>query len=205
MMVFSTACSKSVPERLRALLFAALLIVPAWLFAAEIEVLKPQLTASEDGYVVAADFNFEINQRLEDAVAKGVVLHFVLEFELSKPRWYWLEEKAATRTQTYRLSYHALTRQYRVTTGGLHQSFSSLTDALQVFSRVRGWLVIEKGDKSVRPGETYDGALRMRLDLNQLPRPFQISALGNKEWSLASDWKTWAVTLPPPAPAVESK
>ena len=205
MMVSSTACSKSVPERLRALLCVALLVVPAWLLAAEIEVVNPQLTVGEDGYVVAADFNFEINQRLEDAVAKGVVLNFVLEFELSKPRWYWLEEKAATRMQTYRLSYHALTRQYRVTTGGLHQSFSSLADALLVFSRVRGWLVIEKGDKAVRPGDTYEATLRLRLDLNQLPRPFQISALGNKDWSLSSDWKTWAVTLPPAAPAVEAK
>ncbi len=203
MTVFSTACSKSVPERLRALLFVVLL-VPAWLFAAEIEVVKPQLTVSEDGYVVAADFNFEISQRLEDAVAKGVVLNFILEFELSKPRWYWLEEKAAIRTQTYRLSYHALTRQYRVTTGGLHQSFSSLADALLVFSRVRGWLVIEKADKAVRPAESYEAALRLRLDLNQLPRPFQISALGNKEWNLASDWKTWPVTLPP-LPAADAK
>ena len=190
-------------ERLRTLLLMALLMVPMWLCAAEIEVLNPQITQNEDGYVLAADFNFEINQRLEEAVTKGVVLYFVLEFELSKPRWYWLEEKAATRTQTYRLSYHALTRQYRVTTGGLHQSFSSLADALLVFSRVRGWLVIEKGDKALRPGETYEATLRLRLDLNQLPRPFQISALASKEWSLSSDWKEWSVTLPlaPVAPA----
>ena len=38
-------------------------------------------------------------------------------------------------------------------------------------------------------------ALRLRLDLNQLPRPFQITALGNKEWSLGSDWKLWQATL----------
>ena len=39
-------------------------------------------------------------------------------------------------------------------------------------------------------------ALRMRLDINQLPRPFQIAALGNKDWNLASDWKVWQATLP---------
>ncbi|MEN9480099.1 MAG: hypothetical protein RLZZ298_1494 [Pseudomonadota bacterium] len=198
-MVSTTACLKSVAKHLRSLLLGFALVFPAaLLWAAEIEVVNPQIVASEDGYVLSADFNFEFNQRLEEAVTKGVVLNFVAEFELSKPRWYWLEEKSVSRSQTYRLSYHALTRQYRVSTGGLHQSFTSLSDALLVFSRLRGWLVIEKSDKSVRPGEPYQAALRLRLDLNQLPRPFQISALGNKDWSLSSDWKSWQVSLPLP-------
>jgi hypothetical protein len=203
-MASTTAYLKSVAKHLRSLLLAVALVFPALLWAAEIEVVNPQIVVSEDGYVLSADFNFEFNQRLEEAVTKGVVLYFIAEFELSKPRWYWLEEKAASRSQTYRLSYHALTRQYRVSTGGLHQSFTSLSDALLVFSRLRGWLVIEKTDKSVRAGEPYQAALRLRLDLNQLPRPFQISALGNKEWSLSSDWKIWQVSLPVP-PAVDTK
>ncbi|MBL8431078.1 MAG: DUF4390 domain-containing protein, partial [Dechloromonas sp.] len=37
---------------------------------------------------------------------------------------------------------------------------------------------------------------RMRLDINQLPRPFQISAIGNRDWNLASEWKVWQATLP---------
>lgn len=204
MMVSITACLPSVTERFRALLLTLALIFPALLWAAEIEVINPQVVASEDGHVLSADFNFEFNQRLEEAVAKGVVLYFVAEFELSKPRWYWLEEKAVSRSQIYRLSYHALTRQYRVSTGGLHQSFSTLSDALLVFSRIRGWLVIDKSDKSVRVGEPYQAALRLRLDLNQLPRPFQITALGNKEWSLSSDWKVWQVSLSAPS-AVDAK
>jgi len=173
-------------------------MVPALVLAAEIEVANPQITASEDGYVVAADFSFELNERLEEAVTKGVVLYFVVDFEMTRPRWYWLDEKLISRSQTYRLSYHALTRQYRLSTGGLHQSFDSLSDALRMLSRLRNWLVIDKGTEKagVRVGETYTAAIRMRLDTNQLPRPFQIAALGNKDWNLASDWKVWQATLP---------
>lgn len=242
-MVFSTASSKSVPERgagacraspgedaaaslsageghslawwgcfglpvvmIRVLgvWLLGLLMVPAIALAAEIEVANPQLLPSEDGYVLSADFKFELNPRLEEAVTKGVVLHFVADFELSKPRWYWLDEKLATRSQTYRLSYHALTRQYRLSTGGLHQSFATLSETMLVLSRLRNWGVIERGEKGIRPGETYDAALRLRLDVTQLPRPFQITALGNKDWSLASDWKAWQATLAP-LPAQEAK
>lgn len=189
-------------ERLRyILIFLLLLPVLAW--AAEIEIANPQIVAGDDGYVVSADFKFELTPRLEEAVTKGVVLYFVVEFEMTRGRWYWFDEKLVSRSQTHSLSYHALTRQYRLSTGGLHQSFSSLSDALAVLSRLRRWTVIEKGDKLIQPGDSYSSALRMRLDFNQLPKPFQISALGNKDWNLSSDWKTWVASLP--LPAAEAK
>lgn len=196
MMVSSTACSKNVLDRLRrCLLLLAFLPVLGW--AAEIEVSAPQIGAGEDGYVLSADFAFELNQRLEEAVTRGVVLYFVADFELSRPRWYWLDEKVVSRSQTYRLSYHALTRQYRLSTGALHQNFASLSEALRMLAHLRNWVVVDRNDRAARAGEPYQAALRLRLDVTQLPRPFQISALGNKDWSLTSDWKTWQVMLPP--------
>lgn len=182
-----------------------LVLLPGAAWTAEVDVSNPQLLAGDDGYVLSADFRFDFNPRLEEAVAKGVVLYFVADFEMTRPRWYWLDEKLVSRSQTYSLSYHALTRQYRLSTGGgLHQSFSSLSEALSMLSRLRNWGVIERADKSVRPGEPYQAALRLRLDVTQLPRPFQITALGNRDWSLASDWKTWQATLPA-APPAEAK
>jgi len=190
-------------ERFRAWLGAVLAMLPALVLAVEIEIANPQITASEDGFVVSADFGVELNERLEEAVTRGVVLHFVTEFELTRPRWYWLDEKVVSRNRTHRLSFHALTRQYRLSTGGLHQSFDSLSEALRVLSRLRNWPVIDgRAEKPVvQAGDSYMAALRMRLDINQLPRPFQISALGNRDWNLASEWKVWQATLP----AVEAR
>ena len=196
-MASSTACSSSVRDRLCRWLLLAWLCLAAPLFAAEIEVANPQLTAGDDGYVLSADFAFDINSRLEEAVNRGVTLYFVAEFDLSRPRWYWLDEKLLSRSQTFRLSYYPLTRQYRLSTGGLHQSFASLTEALRMLSRLRNWVVIERGEKNIHAGESYQAAVSLRLDITQLPRPFQIAALGNKDWSLASERKSWQLTLPP--------
>ncbi|QLQ26609.1 MAG: DUF4390 domain-containing protein [Dechloromonas sp.] len=197
-MASTIASSKSMLEPLRSWLVAVVALLPVLALAVEIEIANPQITASEDGFVVSADFGFDLNERLEEAVSRGVVLYFVTEFEMTRPRWYWLDEKVVSRSQTQRLSYHALTRQYRLSRGGLHQSFDTLSEALRVLSRLRNWLVIDgRGEKAgVQAGDTYMAALRMRLDINQLPRPFQISALGNRDWNLASDWKVWQATLP---------
>ena len=75
-------------ERFRTWLVAFLALLPVLVLAVEIEITNPQIAASEDGYVVSADFSFELNERLEEAVTRGVVLYFVTEFEMTRPRWY---------------------------------------------------------------------------------------------------------------------
>jgi hypothetical protein len=197
----STACSKSVLEILRRFL-CLLVFLPTLAWTAEIGIREPRVVLSDEGYSLSADFEFELNSRLEEAVNRGVVLYFETEFELGRERWYWFDEKLISRSQTHRLSYHALTRQYRLSTGGLHQSFDTLSEALRMLRRLRNWLIIERGEITLDSGK-YQAALRLRLDVTQLPRPFQISALGNKDWSLAADWKIWSLKLPLPDPVGE--
>ncbi|MBS1107345.1 MAG: hypothetical protein H6Q91_2847 [Deltaproteobacteria bacterium] len=174
---------------------AALLWLALPVCADDIEVANARLTATDEGYALDADFEFNLNPRLEDALAKGVPLFFVIEFEAERPRWYWWNERVVQKTLQIRLSYNALTRQYRVSSGGaLSQNFGSLIEAQRAVARVRDWLVLERAQ--VKPDETFLIALRMRLDLSQMPKPFQVSAITNRDWVLASDWQRWRFTPP---------
>jgi hypothetical protein len=168
---------------------AACLAGPA--AADEITVADARLVAGDEGIVLSADFDFDLTSRLEDALDKGVPLYFVVDFELVRPRWYWLDERIGGTTLSTRLSFHALTRTYRLTTGALHQSFPTLGEALRTLGRVRAWTVLPK--EALRPDTDYRAYVRMRLDTTQLPKPFQVSALASREWNLASPWKQWTV------------
>lgn len=174
-------------------LFGLLLLLgSAAAAAADISVRNPHLTAGEEGYVLAADFDFALNARLEEAIAKGVPLYFVVDFELTRSRWYWLDEQVINRSQSFQLSYHALTRQYRLSRGALHQAFPTLDDALRILSRVRNWQVLDKG--ALKSDQSYFAAVRMRLDLSQMPKTFQVNALANRDWNLSADWARWTFT-----------
>lgn len=195
MTAFSTPCCKSRPDAwsLGRLLALALLLLCAPLAgAAEIEVKSAELAAGEEAWLLDAEFGIDLGQRLEDVVSRGVALYFVAEFELTKARWYWMDEHVAGRKQTWRLSYHALTRQYRLSSGALHQSFASLDEALRVLSRLRAWPVADKA--LLKTGEPYNAALRLKLDLTQLPKPFQVTAIGNKDWNITAEVKRWGFT-----------
>jgi hypothetical protein len=204
-MVFIMRCSKKQSDGFR-FLHAILHALPVLAFcfyalsvnAGGIDIRNPQLSSAEEGgYALSADFRIDFNARLEEAVARGVPLTFVLDFELESPRWYWSDEVIAKKSQTWKLSYHALTRQYRLSTGSLHQSFSSLENALQVLAHIRNWQVV---DANLKSGERYQANLRLRLDISQLPKPFQVSAFTNRDWNLDSEWVHWKFVVPPPAP-----
>lgn len=157
-----------------------------------IEARNVSVVQGDDALVVRADFEFELTQRLEEALTHGVALYFVVEFELVRPRWYWFDEKAASEKLTLRLAYHTLSRQYRVSRGALYQNFPTLAEALRTVGTVRDWVVVER--ERLKPEEGYVALLRMRLDTTQLPKPLQVSAFTSREWALASDWTRVAFT-----------
>ncbi len=193
----------------RIVLLIGIVAALAWLAAPaahadEIEVRAASLRAVEDGLVLDADFVFELTPRLAEVLVNGVPLYFRVDFELKRPRWYWVDEKAASKRLQLRLSYHALSRQYRLSTGLLQQNFATLDEALNVLKRLRNWLVV---DRTVGFSDAdYEAALRMRLDTTLLPKPFQLSALTSRELHLESPWKRFTVRSPKQLPApVESR
>jgi Domain of unknown function (DUF4390) len=192
MMVFFTPFWKRFD--LAALLLAFALAASS-VFAVQphgIEVERAAFVAADDHYVLEADIEIVLSAPLEDALKKGIPLYFTLEFELVRARWYWFNEKAIAQQQQYRLSFNALTRQYRIGVGAFYQNFPVLADALQFMSKVRRREDLESG--ALSKGTSYTAGLRLRLDTSQLPRPFNLNALGSREWSLGSDWYRWTVT-----------
>ncbi|HLS87012.1 MAG TPA: DUF4390 domain-containing protein [Burkholderiales bacterium] len=167
--------------------------------AAANEVEHVALRAEEAGFLLDADFSFELTPRLQEAVENGVPLYFAVDFELGRRRWYWFDEETASKTLRRRLSYHPLSRQYRVSAGLLHINFDSLREALDAISRVRNWLVVDRTVTFV--DDDYQAAVRLRLDTTLLPKPFQVSALTSRDLQLETPWKRFVLHSPAHVPA----
>ena len=177
--------------RVMAFAFAAALVAPLAM-AEGIAVKNVVLDAAEDGWSIDAEFDIHFSPRLEEAVNRGVPLYFVVEFELSRPRWYWFDEKPVVQSQTYKITYTPLLRQYRLSMGNTYQNFNSFEEVTRVLSRLRGWHVADKG--ALKKDQVYQAAVRMRLDTAQLPKPFQLNAIASRDWTLESDWHRWSMT-----------
>lgn len=187
--------ARSPSAALRAMAFALLVATfgPAAL-AEGIDVRTATIEPDDDGWNLEAAFDIQFSPRLEEAVNRGVPLYFVAEFELSRPRWYWFDEKPVVLTQTYKISYTPLLRQYRLTSGNgnNYQNFTRFEEVTRVLSRLRGWHVADKG--AMKKDQVYQASVRMRLDTAQLPKPFQVNAIASRDWTLASEWHRWTIT-----------
>jgi hypothetical protein len=182
------------------LLVTGLCLMPRLIHANEPEsITLSDLTltvAAEGSWTAQADVKVSLSPVLVEAVMRGVPLHFVSEFQLRKTRWWWLDKKIFSQSKTVRLSYHAVTQQFRVAVGGLHQmTYENLEEALSAAVSMRGWRIKEPLETPQGPGEVIDwGApnlearFRVRLDSAQLPKPLQINAITNRDWNLSSDW-----------------
>lgn len=168
-----------------------LALVAGFAFAQGIDVRRPTVTIADDHFLLDAQFDISLTGTLEEVLNKGVPLYFALDFELIRPRWYWFNDRVVHFHQDYRLSYNALTRQYRLGVGNVHQNFTTLAEALEVMSRVRRRQDVDPG--TLRKEATYIAGLRFRLDTSQLPKPFQLNALVAREWNVGTDWYRWTV------------
>jgi hypothetical protein len=153
--------------------FAVLLaLLPGGARAEGIELAQLATQRADDGLELSFTTRFELSRPAEDALHKGVPLYFVAEASVLRSRWYWRDARVARVERTWRLAWQPLTRQYRVSTGGLHQSFATLDEALTVLRGQALWRIAEPRD--IEDGGGYYLEFSYKLDVTQLPRPMQI-------------------------------
>ncbi len=151
-----------------------------------IKLKSAELERVDNDWLLNATFKIELSPGLEDAVQKGVVLYFQTEFDVTRSRWYWFDEKPALAQRLTRLSYQPMTQQYRIASEGFTFSAKTIFEALQAVGSIGGWRVID--GSQIDASKSYTAALRMTLDLSKLPKPFQVNALNNRDWNVSSDW-----------------
>ena len=174
--------------------------LPAWLLAlglavvlaawapsaqsASLELRDVEVQRGEDGLVLGFGARFELPRSVEDALLKGVPLHFMAEAKTYRSRWYWRDKHIATAVRSWRLAYQPLTRRYKVSFGSLSQNYESLNEAIAAVQRSVGWRLADP----LPPGDdNYYLEFSYRLDTTQLPRPLQIGVGGQADWNLSAE------------------
>jgi hypothetical protein len=171
--------------------------------APTVQVADLTLERVDDAYLLSTTLGFELPTPVEEALNKGVALYFLSQAEVFKERWYWYEKSVALQERHYRLSYHPLSRQWRLLSSSkpipnsglgvtLGVAYDDLQGALFAVKRLSNWRLVNAAD--IESGAKYHVDFRFKLDLTQFPRPLQIGTLGDSEWNLSA---TKSVRLTP--------
>ena len=194
---------------------ACLLLAPGPSLAAPTEISQLRVERADDGVYLSAIVRFDLPAVVEDALRKGIALFFVVEADVYRDRWYWTDPRVASAARTLRLAYQPLTGRWRVnivsglitSSSGLratlNQNYDTLPEALSAVQRMAHWKIAEAGEVDPEAPNTLE--VNFRLDLSQLPRPFQIGVAGQRDWTIAAQVKDRLrlipLAAPPPAAA----
>jgi Domain of unknown function (DUF4390) len=155
-----------------------------------------QVERSDGAIFLNAQLAFDLPAPIEDVLLKGIPLFFVAEAEVRRDRWYWYDKKLAVATRQIRLAYQPLTRRWRLNVsntsggnggglgGGLPQYFDTLVEALSKVQRISRWRIVELTE--LDPDVLHTVELSFKLDISQLPRPFQIGLIGQNDWNIST-------------------
>jgi hypothetical protein len=178
--------------------------------ASATEITQLRVERGDDGVHLSALVRFDLPPVVEDALLKGIPMFFVAEADIYRDRWYWTDPRVASAARTIRLAYQPLTRRWRVNIASglitssaglratLNQNYETLPEALSAIQRVARWKIADVGE--VDPEAAHKLDFSFRLDLSQLPRPFQIGVAGQREWNISAQVKE-RLKLEPAAPA----
>ena len=202
----STPCSRNaLTEARRSAGFGSVVVVVSlWLmllFAplaakaeANTELTQLRLEQVDGGVYLSASVQFDLPELVGEVLDKGIAVYFVAEADLYRERWYWWNTQVASASRHMRLAYQPLTRRWRlnvspvpITNAGfgnsVAQNFDSLEDALEAVKRVGRLRLADASAVDDEPEHLV--VFRFRLDTSQLPRPFQIGAVGQSEWNIS--------------------
>lgn len=198
MMASITHCLKNTRFDLIALLLGACLVwAGCGLARAEAPTTEISIFRTErdgDAVLLTAGVKFELSAAVQEALFKGVPMVFVAEVDLFRERWYWTNKRVVSAERHMRLAYQPLTRRWRlnvasglITQAGLavalNQNFDALSDALAAVQRLSRWKIADVSELDLEQRHLVE--FRFRLDVSQLPRPFQIGTLGQTDWNIS--------------------
>ena len=176
-----------------------LLWAPSPSAAAPTEITQLRVERADDGVYLSANVRFDLPAVVEDALLKGIAIFFVVEADIYRDRWYWTDPRVASAARTLRLAYQPLTGRWRVnivsglitSSSGLratlNQNYETLPEALSAIQRLSRWKIAEASE--IEADANYALELNFRLDLSQLPRPFQIGVAGQRDWTISAQLK----------------
>ncbi len=161
--------------------------------AADIVIDDARTRIENDILLLDASATFEFSSDALEALTSGIPLFIELDLTVTRERKFLWDRELFSAHRRYSIEYHALTKKFLVGDAitGERRAFAELAPAMAELGRIRDLAVAEAGDIDL--ADSYDCALRLRLDLESLPAPMIPLAYISPGWHMSSGWYRWQI------------
>lgn len=154
-----------------------------------------QVRRTQDGLLLYADMQLALSTAVRNALHNGIPVYFVASATLLRERWYWTNETLATAERYWRVSYHPLTRRWRLNsssqpissaqlgTGLSSRTFETLEQILDAIGHIAGWQVADAQQLLHQGRQVLEFVFQ--LDASRLPAALRVGARRDADWQLS--------------------
>lgn len=179
-----------------AMTLSVVLTLAATGVAADFEVKQAEPVLRDRVLHVNTRLDLALNRRTEEALNKGIPIDVTIDIKLVRYRWWWTNIVITDVMLSRRLQFHALSRQYLVSSrrdGQPTESFSTLAQALAHLGDLSTFTIPLTAKKVLLPDARHLMVLRARLDIEALPVVMRPLAYATPSWRLSTGWTEWPV------------
>ena len=175
------------------LLAAALPNVAAADGDGSIEIRSADAEMLEGVHTASARIQYQLSDRIEEALANGIELEFDLEFDISRVRRLWFDGGVATVHVVHRLRFDTVSERYilhNINTGQM-TSFATIFGVLNSLGRVDDLPLID--DSLLSSDGRYRVGMRAAVSISDYPVSLRYLLFWRDDWRVASERYTWLI------------
>lgn len=177
-------------------ILSALIFLPQWFKAvndtggALFEVEMAESVLKEGSYYINARLKMDFTPEVIEALESGVPLTLNIELKVWQQHD-WVDKTIKESTQSFEYRYNALTGIHSMqhVSSGQKYSFDSREDALALLGNIHLAHLIKK--EELDSSTHHKVAMRVLLDIWNLPAVLRPVASLSPQWRLESDWYGW--------------
>lgn len=178
-------------SRLALILFASLLGLQAHAQSGNVEIRSAESQLVDGVYQASTRIQFQLSERIEQALANGIGLQVTLSFEIDRVRRFLPDSQIAELRVVNLLRYNKVSERYllRNENTGQQTSYATIFAALNALGRVDALPLVDAALLS--DGRRYRARLRAEVEIADYPTSLRYLLFWRDDWRMSSDWFTW--------------
>ncbi|MFK8051862.1 MAG: DUF4390 domain-containing protein [Woeseiaceae bacterium] len=158
-----------------------------------VEVRSSGSSLVDGVYVASTRIQFQLSDRIEEALANGIAMQVKLDYEIDRRRRFLPDsEVAAVRVQSL-LRYNKVSERYTVKNEntGQQTSYSTIFAALNALGRIDSLPLVDAS--LLAEGKRHRGRVRAQVEIADYPTSLRYLLFWRDDWKMVSDWYSWSL------------
>ena len=156
-----------------------------------VEIRSAETRLVDGVHEATARVQYQLSERIEEALANGLSLQIELDFEIYRARRFLPDPNVANVSLVYTLRYNTVTERYtlRNINTGRQLSFATFFAALNALGRIDAVPLVDAS--LLRDDASHTVRLRAQVSIADYPLSLRYLLFWRDDWRVESDWYTW--------------